>query len=329
MSPKAERLEIRVGRRVVALSSPDKVLFPEDGITKRDLFEHYVAVGPVMLPHVKGRPVTMERYPEGIHGERFYQKEAWRHAPEWMEVAELPKEKGTVRHVVLTETATLAYLAQQNTITLHVWLSKADRPHEPDHVVWDLDPATEDEFGLVRSTALRLRELLAELGLTPFVKTTGSKGLHVVLPITRGPTTPDAANFAARVGSELVRRDPERLTMEGRKEARRGRLFVDTWRNGYAQMVVAPYAVRARPGAPVATPVEWSEVEDDRLRPDTFTLRTIGERLSSTGDAWKGMARGARSIREASKRLTAIEAERGDEAGTDATDRWGHPKTLG
>ena len=325
MTPRAEREQIRVGRHSVPLSSPDKVLFPDDGITKRDLFDHYVAVGPAMLPHVRGRPITMERYPDGIRGERFFQKEAWRHTPEWIDTAVLAKEKGTVRHVVVNDVATLAYMAQQNTITPHVWLAMAERPHEPDQVVFDLDPPG-DGFRVVRETALRLRALLEELGLVAFAKTTGSKGLHVVVPISRGHSTDDASSFADRAGSELVRRDPERLTMEGRIAERRGRLFVDTWRNGYAQMVVAPYAIRARPGAPVATPLDWTEVEDPSLTPRTFDIRTIRRRLDDD-DPWRGMARRGRALGPASTRLAKLEAERGDLA-TDATDRWGHRKRL-
>ncbi|MCA1727131.1 MAG: non-homologous end-joining DNA ligase [Actinobacteria bacterium] len=329
MSPsrEREREEIRVGRRTVALSSGGRVMFPAEGITKRELFDYYVAIGPTMLPHVKGRPVTLERFPDGIEGERFYQKEAFRHTPEWIATAELPKEKGTVRHIVLQEAATLAYLAQQNAITPHVWLSKADRPHHPDQIVWDLDPS-DDDFGLVRQTALRARSLLEDLGLVAFVKTTGSRGLHVVVPIRRGPRTEEAAAFADRVGSVLVRQTPDRLTMEGRIAARQGRLFLDTWRNGYAQMVVAPYGVRAKPGAPVATPVEWSEVEDPALRPNSFTIRTVVSRLESSGDAWAGMSRSARSIREPSRTLEPLEAELGLSGATEANTRWGNRKRV-
>jgi bifunctional non-homologous end joining protein LigD len=325
MSPRSERVEVRVGRRSVALSSPDKVLFPADGITKRDLFEYYLAVGPAMLPHVRGRPVTMERFPEGVGGERFYQKEA-KYPPAWLDTAVLPKEKGSIRHLLVNEVAALAYLAQQNAITPHVWLSRADRPFHPDRMAFDLDPPGEDDFPLVRRTALRLHELLDELGLAAFLKTSGAKGLHVLVPIRRGPRTDEVADLADRIGAELVRRDPKHLTMEGRIAAREGRLFVDTWRNGYAQMVVAAYGVRGRAGAPVSTPLDWEEALDARLRPRRFTLRTVPARLEATGDPWSGMGRQARTLADARRRLAEMEGA--GEATTDATDRWGHRKRL-
>ncbi|MEX2457871.1 MAG: non-homologous end-joining DNA ligase, partial [Actinomycetota bacterium] len=325
MSPAsdARRREVRVGRRTVALSSPDKVLFPDDGITKGELFEYYLQVGSTMLPHVRGRPVTMERFPDGLGGERFYQKEA-RFQPPWLDTAVLPKEKGSVRHVVVNEVAALAYLAQQNSITAHVWLSRADRPVHPDRMAFDLDPPDDEHFAVVRRTAFALRDLLDELGLPSFLKTSGAKGLHVLVPLVRGPATDEVHGLADRIGSELVRRDPKRLTMEGRIAKREGRLFVDTWRNGYAQMVVAPYAVRGRPGATVSTPIAWEEAEDSRLRPARFHLRNVPERLASVGDPWRGMGRNARALTEPAARLAGMEAARDEGASTDATDRWGH-----
>jgi bifunctional non-homologous end joining protein LigD len=185
-----------------------------------------------------------------------------------------------------------------------------------------------ERFSLVRRTAFALRELLDELGLPSFVKTSGAKGLHVLVPVLRGPGTEEVHRLADRIGSELVRRDPKRLTMEGRIAKREGRLFVDTWRNGYAQMVVAPYAVRGRPGAPVSTPLTWEEAEDARLRPARFHLRNVPERLASAGDPWKGMGRNSRALTEPAARLAEMEAARGEGASTDATDRWGHRKTL-
>ena len=315
-----------MGRRLVALSSPDKVLFPADGITKAGLFEYYVRVGPAMLPHIKGRPVALERFPSGIDGQAFYQKDA-KYPPGWLDTVEVPKEGGTVRHVVVNEVAALAWLAQQNAITPHVWLSRADRPHQPDRMVFDLDPPEGAPFDVVRTTALQTRDLLEELGLVPFAKTSGAKGLHVVVPLTRGPRTEEVAGLADRIGAELVRRDSDRLTMEGRKAKREGRLFVDTWRNGYAQMLVAAYGLRARPGAPVSTPVEWAEVEDASLSPAAFTIRTVPERLERVGDPWAGMGRRARSLKQAERRLSRLEAAQAD-ATTDATDRWGHLKPL-
>ncbi len=294
-------MSLRVGRRTVAVSNPDKVLFPGDGITKGELVEHYRQVAVRMLPHVRGRPVSMERYPNGIDGERVFQKGAPAYFPPWIARATVPKKGGSVSHVVVDQAATLVYMANQACITPHVALSRADRLQNPDQLIFDLDPW--EDFEEARHAALLLKPLLDELALPSFVKTTGGKGLHVTVPIDGRADFDEVHDFAGQVGAELVRRDPDRLTMEFRKANREGRLYVDLLRNRYAQTAAPPYAVRARPGATVATPLNWSEVEDRRLRPDRFTVRTIFDRLERVEDPWRGMARQARSLDRARRRL--------------------------
>ncbi|HEY7470728.1 MAG TPA: non-homologous end-joining DNA ligase [Gemmatimonadota bacterium] len=298
------RSKLRVGRRSIELSSLDKVLFPDAGVTKGDLVEHYRAVAGRMVPHLKGRPVSMQRYPSGIGGEGFYQKAAPDYFPEWIERVTVSKAGGTVEHVVCNDAATLVYLANQNCITPHVWLSRADRPDHPDRLVFDLDPPRND-FDVVRFAARALRELLEELGLDPFLMATGGRGLHLVVPLDRRADFDTTRGFARDVADLLAARHPDRLTTEVRKDKRRGRLFLDTMRNAYAQTAVPPWAVRARPGAPVAVPLGWAELSDPRVRGGSWNTRTVGKRLARD-DPWRGMARRARSLSRPRKELDRI-----------------------
>lgn len=276
------------------------MLFPESGITKGDLIEYYVAVAPRMVPLVTGRPLTMERFPDGIAGERIMQKNIPAYFPEWIPRVLVPKKNGSVTHVLANDAATLGYLANQASITQHVWLSTVKSPTKPDQMIFDLDPSSED-FAEVRRTALRLREMLADLGFVPFVKSTGSKGLHVVVPIRPVLDFDEVYRLAAAVAGRIAAERPKLLTTEFRKAKREGRIFLDINRNAYAQTAVAPYSVRPRPGAPVAVPLAWPEVEDRRLRPDGFSMRDALERT----DPWNGFKRAARSPMKAARTLEA------------------------
>lgn len=283
--------EIRVGRRTVPISNRSKVLFPEDGITKGELVEYYAAIAALMVPHVRNRPLTMERYPDGITGHRIMQKNAPDYFPDWIPRARVGKRDGTVTHVLANDAATLAYLANQASITQHVWLSTIDRPHEPDQMMFDLDPSR-DNFDDVRRTALLLRDVLRDEGLVPFVKATGSRGLHIVVPIRRSHPFDVVHEIAASIAQRIIDERPEILTMEFTKAKRGGRIFVDIHRNAYAQTAVAPYSVRPRPGAPVAVPLAWEEVEDRSLTPDGFSMRDALSRPPH----WRGFRRAARAL---------------------------------
>ncbi len=288
------------------VSSPEKVLFPEDGITKADLVDYYKQIAKHLLPHLADRPIAMERYPDGLTGERVFQKNLPRYFPEWISRVRIAKQQGSLQHVLVDQPATLVYLANQACITPHAFLSKADRLHYPDQLMFDLDPPGH-EFRLACRVALDLRQLLEEeLSLPTFVKTSGGDGLHLVVPLDRSENFDAVRSFAADVGRMLVRRDPDRVTVEQRKQKRGNRLFVDVMRNAYAQTAVPPYAVRAREKAPVATPVEWDEVRDPRLVADRFTVRTIFRRLARTPDPWKTMGRRARSLSAARERLERL-----------------------
>jgi bifunctional non-homologous end joining protein LigD len=290
---------MRAGRRRVRLTNPGKVLFPSDGITKADLAAYYAAVAPAMVPHVRDRPLNLWRWNDGIDGGRIVQQELPRGAPEWVRRVEVARRRGgTVCHAVGGETATMVWLANQNCITPHVWASRADRPDRPDRLVFDLDPPDDDGDHLepIRSGALAVGELLRELGLVPFAMTSGSRGIHVVAPLRRGP---DADTVRARAGElavDVAGRRPDELTTEWRKAKRGGRVLVDVARNTYGQTAVAPYAVRARPSAPVATPLAWEELEDPQLHPRRWTLATVPERLAARGDPWAGIGREARRL---------------------------------
>jgi bifunctional non-homologous end joining protein LigD len=297
-------LEIRAGRRTVVVSRPGKVLFPADGITKAQLAEYYASVAPAMVPLIRGRPVAMERFPDGLGGQRFYHKNLSK-TPEWIHTVPVAKRDGELTQVVCDDAATLVWMANYACITPHVWTARADRLMNPDQLIVDLDPP-EGRFGEARRVALVVRDLLGELGLPSVAKTTGGKGIHVMAPLDRSARFDEVRAFADRLGAALVADDPARLTMEFRKEKRGDRLFVDMGRNAYAQHAVAPFAVRARDGAPVATPLHWSEVEDRRLRPERFTMRAVARRVEQADDPW-GPLRG-RSLtkpRRALERLTA------------------------
>jgi bifunctional non-homologous end joining protein LigD len=294
MSPRSENA-VRTGRRTVEITHPEKVLFPNDGITKREFVEYYERIAAAMLPHLRDRPIAMERYPDGIHGQKFFQKNASAYYPAWIKTVSLPKQNGTVRHVVCDDAATLIYLANQAVITPHTWLSRIDKPGHPDQMIFDLDPS-DGNFKQVCAAAKTLRQRLAEQGLTSFVKTTGSRGLHVLVPLDRRSDFDDVRAFARRVAKDLADGDSEHLTTEFRKDKRKGRIFVDTARNAYAQTAAPAYAVRPRDGAPVAAPLEWNELDDGRLKPDLFNIRNVFDRLDKFGDPWKDLKRSAQSL---------------------------------
>jgi bifunctional non-homologous end joining protein LigD len=280
----------------ITVTHPDKVLFPADGITKGELAEYYQSIAERMIPHVRDRPLHMNRFPGGIQYNPIQQKRVPDSFPAWIARATVDLQRGgTITHVMINDAATLVYLANYNMVTAHVWLSRIQAIGQPDQVMFDLDPADED-FGLVRRTALRLKAMLEELKLVPFVKTTGSRGLHVIAPITVGPSFEKVHLFADALAQRLAAADPDHLTTEFTKQKREGRLFLDVNRNAYAQTAVAPYAVRARAGAPIAVPTDWSEVENDKLRPDGVGIRTVAKWLKGRDDPWKSMERSQKPL---------------------------------
>jgi bifunctional non-homologous end joining protein LigD len=287
------------------ITHPDKVLFPDDGITKGDLAAYYEAIAPVMLPHLRGRPVTMERYPAGIGKKGFWQKDVSKAFPEWLQRVEVPKKDGVVHHAIVTDVRSLLWVTNQNTVTQHVWTSRVPDLDHPDLCVFDLDPPADDPDA-VRTAALELRDLLDELTLPSWIKTTGSKGFHIVVPLDGKTPVNVVARFANTVGATFVKRAPDRLTQEFSKADRRGRIYVDTGRNGYSATFAAAYTVRAKPGAPVSAPCTWKEVEDGNVDPQTFTIRNMAARFDTVGDVWGDMRRRGRSLKRAIEKLKRL-----------------------
>jgi bifunctional non-homologous end joining protein LigD len=255
-----------------------------------------------MLPHLRGRPVTMERYPTGVGNKGFWQKDVSKGFPDWLQRVEVPKKGGVVHHAIVTDVRSLLWVTNQNTVTQHVWTSRVPDLDHPYLCVFDLDPPADDPDA-VRTAALELRDLLDELTLPSWIKTTGSKGFHIVVPLDEQAGFDEVAAFADGVGKILVKRDPRHLTQEFLKTDRAGRILIDTGRNGYSATFAATYAVRSRPGAPVSAPCTWQEIEQGRVEPRTFTLREMAQRVAEVGDLWADMLGSGHSLQTPLKQI--------------------------
>jgi len=249
--------------------------------------------------------VTMERYPAGIGKKGFWQKDVSKGFPAWLERIEVPKKDGVVHHPVITDTRSLMWVTNQNTITQHVWTSRLPDLYHPDICVFDLDPSNDDRDS-VRAAALGLRDLLDKLSLPAWVKTTGSKGFHIIVPLDGSNDMGQVARFADQVGEFFVSLAPDALTREFNKVDRRGRIYVDTGRNGYSATFAAPYTVRAKRGAPVSAPCTWEEIERGTVDPGTFTVRNMPERIEKVGDLWADMKRRGRSLKAPLEKLRRL-----------------------
>lgn len=297
---------VRARPHAAGVSNPDKLFFPDDGITKGEFAGYYARVAPTMLPYLRDRPLSLDRHPDGLQRAGFFQKQIPRGFPDWVPRVAVPLRPGGRQTVVVCNDArTLVYLADQGVITPHTWLSRRDKLDLPDRMIFDLDPGGV-EFHVVREVALSFRELLQALGLEPFVMTTGSRGLHVTVPLKRQAGFDVVRAFAVDVAAVLVRRAPRTVTTEQRIARRGKRLFLDTNRNAYGQTAAPPYAVRARPHAPVATPLNWEELADPALRPDRYTIRNLLQRLEREGDPWREMMRAAATLGDPRRRLDKL-----------------------
>jgi len=298
--------KVEVGRRIIETSRENKVLFDEEGFTKSDLIQYYKGIAKTLLHHARGRPVSMHRFPDGLKGEGFYQKKVPDYFPAWIETTPVPLQNGGRQNqVVLTSPATLVYLADQACITPHVWLSRKGNLKKPDLLVFDLDPP-DGSFDPVRKAAKRIRDALEEVGLSSYVQTTGSRGVHVVTPLKASEPFSVVHGFAADLAALLARRHPNDLTIKQRRDERKNRIFLDYLRNSYAQTVVPAYGVRARAGAPVATPLQWSELDDPSLGPRSYTIKNVFRRLGTIEDPWKDIWRHKRSLEHPRERLTRL-----------------------
>lgn len=288
------------------VSHPEKVLFPKARITKGELVDYYEAVSPWMLPHLRDRPLTLHRFPAGVEGRGFYHKQIDEDAPAWVERVEMGTRDGEpMTYALANNGATLIHLANLNAIALHTCASRRGDLDRPDLFILDLDPS-DDDFEKVRLGARLLGAMMAAIGLVPFVKTTGSRGLHVVAPIEPDEGHDAVREVARALAERLCRREPAAFTTETAKKKRGDRVFVDVMGNGVAQTTVAAYSVRAIDGAPVSTPITWTELEDPALHGRSFTLRTVPARLRASGDPWRDMGAQARSLRAARVQLAAL-----------------------
>lgn len=300
---------MKVGRRTIEVSNRDKVFFPESGLTKGDVADYYKRAAEYVLPHVSGRFVAMHRFPDGIDGTDFFHKDVPDYFPDWVHTETVEKTDGTLRQLVIDDAATLVYIADQGCITPHVWLSRVDERRNPDRMIFDLDPPGDDPeeaFDEVRWAARRVGEILGDLKLEAFVMTSGSRGLHVYAPLDRSATFDEVRRFATDLADVLAERHPKRLTGEQRKARRGDRIYLDVMRNAYAQTAVAPYAVRARERAPVATPLDWGELGGSRMGPRRYTIQNLFRRLSRKDDPWEGIGRRARGLNGPRDALDAL-----------------------
>jgi bifunctional non-homologous end joining protein LigD len=286
---------LKIGRHDVKVTHPDKVLFPRAKITKLDLARHHERVAPVMAPYVRDRPLALQAFPNGIEEGGFFMKAVPDYFPEWVDRVTVPKRGGTVTHALANHAATMVYLAAQNVVTPHLWLSRADEPRKPDRLILDFDPSM-GGFADVRAAAREAGDRLRDAGLVPYAMATGSRGIHVICPLRRGPGFSEVHKFARAMAEAMVEDDPRRLTLEYKKVNRGSKIYVDVNRNAYAQHAVAPYAVRPKPRAPVAAPLHWEELSDGKLKPDRWTIKSIAKRVDAEGDPWRGMARRARAL---------------------------------
>jgi bifunctional non-homologous end joining protein LigD len=283
------------GLRGVRVSHPDKVYWPDEGYTKLDLLRFYIDAFDRLRPYVLDRLLSLERCPDGMRGQCFFQKEKPQGMPEGTPTQSIQHAKKVTNYVVGGKLETELALANLGCIAIHVWGSRRQNPRKPDWVCFDLDPDS-GKFGDAVQAALRVRDALDALGLESFPKTSGGKGLHVFVPIRTGPDCDEVLEFAERLGTHLAAAFPKELTMESRIASRKGRVYLDPFRNGFAQTVVSPYSVRRRPGAPFSTPLDWSEVSRS-LDPNTFNLGNNERRLRA-GDPWAEFSSRRQSLKE-------------------------------
>lgn len=292
---------MKVGQYTFEVSNRDKVFFPNKKYTKGDLIDYYEKISETIFPYLQDRPITMMRFPDGIHGKQFYQKDAPDYFPDWIELKEIEKkEGGTTNYVICNDKATLIYLTNQACITPHIWLSKKDKLEYPDRMIFDLDPS-DDDFSKVKSVAKKLKNLLEnQLGLPVFLMTTGSKGLHVVTPLQPNKKFNEIRDFTQSVAKYLEQHNGGEITTAIRKNKRGNKVFIDTTRNSFGQTTVVPYGIRPKEGAPVATPIGWDELTS---LPSSryYHLKNIFKRLALKTDPWKNIDQQAATINTAKK----------------------------
>ena len=300
--------EIRKGKRVLKLSNLDKPFWPEEGITKGDLLSYYQRVAPVLIPHLKGRPFTMKRYPDGWQGKFFFQKDVPKGTPEWIPTASIvvttrdkPRQRRRIDAPLVNDELALLWMVNMGCIDLNTWYSRIDKPDRPDWVLFDLDPSPDVGFQETIEVALLVKQALDALELESFVKTSGSEGIHILVPIARRHTYADTREFSAIIANALARTHRGLVTTEWTKAKRRG-VLIDSNQNGEGKTIASVYSVRPKPGAPVSTPLRWNEVKAD-LDPAAFTMEAVLARVEKHGDLFEGVLHGKQSLTRALKAL--------------------------
>ncbi|MFT3694933.1 MAG: non-homologous end-joining DNA ligase [Kofleriaceae bacterium] len=296
---------LTLGGQKVDLTNTDRVMFPDVGVTKREVIDYYKDIADLMVPEVANRAMTMERFTKSINEGGFVMKHAQKHYPEWIPRAELG-EKTVVEYPVVDSQAALVYFANQGGVAFHIWASKIDTPNNPNEIVFDLDPPDISAFPLVRKTAHVLKDLLEEIGMPVYVKTSGSKGLHVITPVDGKVGYEKVRELVSMIAKLLIERYPDLVTMEFHKKDRKGRLYFDTGRNVMGATFVAPYSLRGRPGAPISAPLTWNEIDDKAFQPNGIKLRDWPARRDAVGDAWYGWRKKPGSVTKAIKKLQSI-----------------------
>lgn len=287
------------------ITNPDKLLFPKARITKQEFVAYYQKIAPIMLPHIKGRPLTMNRFPDGVQGETFYQKDAPDYFPDFIPLQPVEKsDGGVVNYPLINTQAALAYLANYVCVP-HVWLSREPKLNYPDRMIFDFDPAPGVSFTTVKWAAKELKNLLDDLQLPAFVMTTGSRGLHVVVPLKRLYLFDEVREFAQELARYLIEQHPTKLTLKMKKSERGKKIFVDTLRNAWSATAVAPYGVRAKEGAPIATPLKWSELSNI-ISAQHYTIKNIFQRIARVGDLWKDIHKNGTALTVGRKKLALL-----------------------
>ncbi len=295
---------IKIGNKVIETSNEDKILFPKAKITKGELVDYYQRIAPFMIPHTKNRPLSMKRFPNGINEKGFFQKDAADYFPDWIITEKIRKKGGgSTDYVLCNNAATLVYLANQAVIEYHTWLSRVPKLKYPDRLIFDLDPSTKG-FEQIRWAAKVLKKQLECLDLTPFLMTTGSRGMHIVIPLKGKETFDEVKAFALDIAQLLVQQYPKKFTLEMLKAKRGSKIFIDTLRNAWAQTGVAPYSVRVKEGAPVAVPIEWKELS--AVTSQKYTIKNIFKRLARKKDPWTTMGQYATTLQNARKKLDRL-----------------------
>ena len=294
---------ITVDNREIKLSNTDKIFYPAIQLTKGDVINYYQKIAKIMLPHLKDRPISMQRFPNGVEEPGFYEKEEPNYFPDWIDTVNIEvKESGDKqKQILINKQATLVYLANQACLIPHIWLSQKDHLNQPDKMIFDLDPPDQGDFSLVRITAQEIKSFFENINIKSYVMTTGSRGLHIIVPLNHKDNFEDVRDVARKIAGKIASKKPEQLTTEISKNKRDGRIFIDYLRNAYGQTSVPPYSLRALPNAPVATPLHWDEIQNNDLTAQSYRISNIFRRLGQIQDPFKDFFSDMYSLKDIEK----------------------------